>query len=481
MKLDKLLYGFFDVNKAAYTNINITGICTDTRDIKEGNLFFLQKGKHFDSHDKYKELENHVSAFISEREIDTSLPYFLVNDVNEVIGPIAAKFHGFPTEAMVNIAITGTNGKTSIASIISHILQGHKKSVGLIGTNGVFINDKALLENLKTPTTPPPLDLQKIAYELKLHQADYNTMEVTSHGLHFHRTKGINFKYRIFTNLTVDHLDFHRTMDEYFRAKSKLFTGANHYEYCILNKDSSYFNAMSDKCNGQLISYGTQEDADFRASNINLNEKYTMFDVTYKNETVRMKSPLIGAFNISNLLAAIAMTKLEGVSFESIQSYIESFHGIDGRMERIVINEKVVVVDFAHTPDALANALQTLSDIKRKKLITVFGCGGDRDNSKRPVMGKIAEKYSDYVIVTSDNPRTEDPDKILDEIINGMSRDVTRIPDRRKAIHAAINQAYSGDIILVAGKGHEKTQIVGTQEFIFDDIEVAKEVRLYNI
>src|SRR5699024_326205 len=202
--------------------------------------------------DKYKELEQKVSAFISEREIDTRLPYFVVNDANDVIGPIAAKFYGNPTESMVNIAITGTNGKTSVASIISHILQRHQKSVGLIGTTGIFINDKVLFKNSKTPTTPPPLDIQKISHELRLH-----------------------------------HADFHQTMDEYFNAKSKLFTEADQDEYCILNKDTSYFHAMKEKCNGRLISYGTLEDANFRASNIELNEKNTLFDVTYQHETVR--------------------------------------------------------------------------------------------------------------------------------------------------------------------------------------------------
>ena len=475
MKLNQLLHGFFDVDKVAYANIDVTGICTDTREVKDGHLFILQKGEHFDSHDKYKELEQKVSAFISEREIDTRLPYFVVNDANDVIGPIAAKFYGNPTESMVNIAITGTNGKTSVASIISHILQRYQKSVGLIGTNGIFINDKVLFKNSKTPTTPPPLDIQKISHELRLHHADYTTMEVTSHGLHFDRTKGIDFKYRVFTNLTVDHLDFHQTMDEYFNAKSKLFTEADQDEYCILNKDTSYFHAMKEKCNGRLISYGTLEKANFRASNIELNEKNTLFDVTYQNETVRMKSSLIGAFNISNLLAAIAVTRLEGIPLKCIQSYIESFHGIDGRMERIVKDDRVVVVDFAHTPDALEKALQTLSDIKRRKLITVFGCGGDRDDSKRPLMGEIAERYSDVVIVTSDNPRTEDPDEIMNDIAMGMIREVVCISDRREAIHLAIKQAYPGDIILIAGKGHEKTQIIGTEEFIFVDVAVAKE------
>lgn len=477
MNLHQLLNDLFDINNTEYKNIHVTGICTDTREVKEGNLFILQKGEHFDSHTKYKELEDKVVAFISEREIDTALPYFVVKDANDVIGPVAAKFYENPTEKMTNIAITGTNGKTSVASIITHILQAYEKKVGLIGTNGIFINEKKLMDNLKTPTTPPPLNLQKIANELKINDAAYNVMEVTSHGLYYNRTKGIKYKYRLFTNLTADHLDFHHTMDEYFNAKSQLFKEASKDEYCLLNKDSAYFDAMSEKCNGKVISYGTAEGADFRAINIELNEKDTIFDVIYQDEIIRMKSSLIGAFNISNLLAAIAVTALEGVPLNNIKSYVESFHGIDGRMERIVINDKVVVVDFAHTPDALENALKTLSDIKSNKLITVFGCGGDRDASKRPIMGEIAERYSDKVIVTSDNPRTEDPNKIINDIIKGIKTTVLQIPDRRQAIHSAIEEAHVGDIILIAGKGHEKTQIIGNEEFKFDDVEVAKEAK----
>lgn len=474
MKLNQLLSDFFDVSKEEYKAINVSGICTDTREVTKGDIFILQKGNNFDSHDSYKELENKVVAFISEREIETTIPYFVVEDANDVIGPIAAKFYGNPTQDMINIAVTGTNGKTSVTSIMSHILQEHHKHVGLIGTNGIFVNDRVLMENIKTPTTPPPLDLQKIAHELKLNHAEYNVMEVTSHGLHYDRTKGIDYKYRLFTNLTADHLDFHKTMAEYFKAKSKLFIEANHDDFCILNKDSDYFTALSKQCNGHVISYGVAQGADFRATNIELNEKNTAFDVSFEGETVRMESALIGMFNISNLLAAIAVTRLEGIPLQTIKSYVASFKGIPGRMERIVIDEKVIVVDFAHTPDALENALQTLADIKSKRLITVFGCGGDRDNSKRPVMGKISEQYSDKVIVTSDNPRTEDPDKIIKDITNGMTGVVDAISDRRDAIHFAINGADAGDIILIAGKGHEKTQIVGTEEFLFDDLEVAK-------
>ena len=474
MKLNQLLDDFFDMSNETYDDIHVSGICTDSREVNKGDLFILQKGENFDSHDVYQQLEDKVSAFISEKDIDTSVPYFVVEDANDIIGPIASNFFGNPTEDMVNIAVTGTNGKTSVTSIISHILKSHQKIVGLIGTNGVFVNDKELMENLKTPTTPPPLDVQKIANQLKLNHADYNIMEVTSHGLHYNRTKSIPYKYRLFTNLTVDHLDFHKTMDEYFKTKSKLFTESNQEDFCVLNKDSAYFTELNDLCNGTVVSYGEADGADFRATNIELDGKSTRFDVTYQGETVQIISPLIGSFNISNLLAAIAVTRLEGISLQSIKSYIHSFPGIAGRMERTIVDNKVIVVDFAHTPDALENALQTLSDIKSKQLITVFGCGGDRDRSKRPVMGKIAEEYSDKVIVTSDNPRTEDPNAIIDDIINGMTTEVHRISDRRNAIHFAIKEANVGDIILIAGKGNENTQIIGTREFLFDDLEVAK-------
>lgn len=474
MNLNQLLNHFFDMDKEEYKEINVSGICTDTREVSDGDLFILQKGERFDSHDVYKKLENKVSAFISEKEIDTNIPYFVVADANDIIGPVAATFYGNPTNDMINIAVTGTNGKTSVTSILSHIFQSHHKNVGLIGTNGIFVNDEPMMDNVKTPTTPPPLELQKIAYQMKKHQADYNIMEVTSHGLHFNRTKAIDYKYRLFTNLTVDHLDFHGTMENYFHAKSKLFIDAKQDEFCILNKDSSCFNELNKLSRGKVISYGASKGADVKASNIELNEKYTQFDVTYQNETVRMTSPLIGEFNISNLLAAIAVASLEGIHLHDIKLYVESFTGIAGRMERIVIDDKVIVVDFAHTPDALENALKTLAHIKRNKLITVFGCGGDRDVSKRPVMGEIAQKYSDHVIVTSDNPRTEDPQAIIKDITKGMTQEVDCISDRREAISFAISNAQAGDIILIAGKGHEKTQIVGTTEYAFDDVEVAK-------
>ena len=462
------------MDKEAYQDIDVLGICTDTREVNEGDLFILQKGEHFDSHDVYKELENKVSAFISEKKIDTNIPCFVVSDANDIIGPVASTFYGNPTNDMTNIAVTGTNGKTSVTSILSHIFRSHHKNVGLIGTNGIFVNNELIIDNPKTPTTPPPLELQKIAYEMQKHEADYNIMEVTSHGLHFNRTKGIDYKYRLFTNLTVDHLDFHGTMDEYFHAKSKLFMDANQDDSCILNKDSSYFNELSKLSRGKIVSYGESRAADFHASNIELNEKYTRFDVTHHHETVRITSSLIGEFNISNLLAAVAVARLEGLSLNEVKSYVESFTGIDGRMERIVIDNKVIVVDFAHTPDALENALKTLVYIKNNQLITVFGCGGDRDTSKRPVMGKIAEKYSDKMIVTSDNPRTEDPQAIIKDITEGMTKEVDCISDRREAIKTAISNAEAGDIILIAGKGHEKTQIIGTTEYTFDDVEVAK-------
>lgn len=477
MQLYSLLHRFFNLDEKAYKGIEVSGICTDTRELKKGDLFILQEGERVDTHDVYEQLEDKAVAFISEKKIDTQLPCFLVHDANEVIGPVAARFYGDPTENMTNIAVTGTNGKTSVTFILAHLLQAHEKNVGLIGTNGIYMNNESIVHNNKTPTTPPPLELQKIGHEFHQRAAHYNIMEVTSHGLHFDRAKSIDFTYRLFTNLTPDHLDFHPSMTAYFRAKSKLFVQAKQDEYCILNKDSTYFEELQQLSNGKVISYGTAAGADFRATNIELNEQYSLFDVTYADETIRMQSSLVGMFNIVNLLAAIAVARLEGIALTDIQAYLTTFTGIGGRMQRVILDDKVIVVDFAHTPDALENALQTLSAIKKNRLITVFGCGGDRDRAKRPVMGAIAEKYSDQVMLTSDNPRTEDPEAIIDDIVAGMTNEVERITDRRMAIHEAMNVAEPSDIILIAGKGNETTQIIGREEYLFDDIEVAKAYR----
>lgn len=475
MQLYSLLHCFFNLDENAYEGIKVSGICTDSRELQKGDLFILQEGERVDTHDVYKQLEEKAVAFISEKEIDTHLPCFLVHDANEMIGPVAARFYGNPTDTMTNIAVTGTNGKTSVTFILAHLLQAYEKNVGLIGTNGIYMNNESIFQNVKTPTTPPPLELQKIGHEFYQRAAHYNIMEVTSHGLYFDRAKSIDFTYRLFTNLTPDHLDFHPSMAAYFKTKSNLFAQAKQKEYCILNKDSTYFDELQQVSNGTVVSYGTAVGADFRATNIELTEQYSLFDVTYKGETVRMQSALVGMFNIANLLAAIAVARLEGMTLTDIQSYLITFTGIPGRMQRIIVDDKVIVVDFAHTPDALENALQTLCDIKRNRLITVFGCGGDRDRAKRPVMGAIAEKYSDQVIVTSDNPRTENPEAIIDDIISGMTNNVERITDRAKAIHMAMKMAEQKDILLIAGKGNETTQIIGREEYSFDDLEVAKE------
>lgn len=471
MKLGDLLADLFIVNEVD-KNIEITGISIDNRDVKHGDLFIFHKGEKFDSHSCYKSIEDKAQAFISEINLDTDLPQFRIEDTNDLIGLIAARFYGHPTEAMTNIAVTGTNGKTSVIKLISHLLRPTNKLIADIGTNGIFLNDIEIETNTKTPTTPPPLELQEIAYELKNKNSDYLLMEVTSHGLHMGRTLGIGFKYRLFTNLTKDHLDYHQTMEAYLKAKKILFDTANPSDFAIINADSKYAKKIVKDTQAQIITYALDVPADFRAINIEENELNTRFDLIYKDETIPFETELIGRYNVSNLLASIIVAYKEGLPWDAIQGAVNSFHGIKGRLQRVETSN--VFIDYAHTPDALENVLQTVKNVATGKVIVVFGAGGDRDKTKRPEMGIIAEENSHIPIVTSDNPRTEDPSAIIADILQGMKEKTLAIINRKDAIEQAIKLAEPDDVIIIAGKGQEEYQEINGVRHDFSDYEVAK-------
>ncbi len=471
MKLGDLLADLFLVNEAD-KNIEITGISIDNRDIKQGDLFIFHKGEKFDPHSHYKTVENKAHAFISETNLQTDLPQFITEDTNVLIGLIAARFYGYPTEAMTNIAVTGTNGKTSVIKLISHLLRPTNKLIADIGTNGIFLNDLEVESNTKTPTTPPPLELQKIADELKNKNSDYLLMEVTSHGLHMGRTLGIDFKYRLFTNLTKDHLDYHLTMENYLAAKKILFDTADSDEFAIINADSVYADKIVKDTQAETLTYALDVPADFRAINIEEDELITRFDLVYMEETIPFETELIGRYNVYNLLASIVVAYKEGLSWRVIQEAVKSFHGIKGRLQRVESSN--VFIDYAHTPDALENVLQTVKNVTTGRVIAVFGAGGDRDKTKRPEMGLIAEENSHIPIVTSDNPRTEDPSTIITDIVRGMKEKPLAIENRKDAIEQAIKLAKPEDVIIIAGKGQEEYQEVNGVRHDFSDYEVAK-------
>ncbi len=471
MPLGDLLAGLFSVNEAD-KNINITGISIDNRDVQPGDLFIFHKGDHFDPHTKFREIEKKAHAFISETPLDTNLPNYLINNTNDVIGLIAARFYDNPTESMTNVAITGTNGKTSVMKLISHLLSTTDKSVADIGTNGIFLNNQEFETNTKTPTTPPPLELQKIATELKKQNNDYLLMEVTSHGLDMGRTLGINFKYRLFTNLSKDHLDYHKTMDEYLNAKKILFDTAKADEIAIVNADSKYSKQIISDTKAEIITYALDAPADFKAINIEEDQFSTRFDLVFEDKQIAFETELIGRYNLYNILAAVIVAYQEGLTLEEIQTSIKSFKGIKGRLERVESSN--VFIDYAHTPDALENVLKTVSKVTTGKVISVFGAGGDRDKTKRPEMGLIAETYSDIPIVTSDNPRTEDPQLIIKDIVAGMNKEPLIYESRKSAIKEAINLAQANDIVIIAGKGQEEYQEINGVRYDFSDYKIAQ-------
>jgi len=471
MKLGDLLADLFTVNESD-KNIEITGISIDNRDVNKGDLFIFHKGENFDPHSDYQAIENKAHAFINEKHLNTDLPQFITEDTSHLIGLIAARFYGYPTESMTNIAVTGTNGKTSVIKLISHLLRPTNKLTADIGTNGIFLNDLEVESNTKTPTTPPPLELQKIAYDLKNKQSNYLLMETTSHGLHMGRTLGINFKYRLFTNLTKDHLDYHQTMDNYLAAKKILFDTANSDEFAIINADSDYAEKIAKDTKAQVLTYALEGPADFQAINLEEDELITRFDLVYKDKIIPFETELIGRYNVHNLLAAIIVAYKEGLSWQVIQDSVKSFHGIKGRLERVESSN--VFIDYAHTPDALENVLRTVKNVTTGRVIAVFGAGGDRDKTKRPEMGLIAEENSHIPIVTSDNPRTENPSEIITDIVQGMTQQPITFENRKDAIEHAIKLAKAEDVIVIAGKGQEEYQEVNGVRYDFSDYKIAK-------
>lgn len=476
-KLSTVLEGIFHVEDANQ-DIEITRVVSDTRELDDGCLFVFKKGAAFDSHSKLRDVEKKAAALIAERPLETDLPLYIVDDAYEVMGKVAANFNDKPADHMTNIAITGTNGKTSTALIIQHLFNGLDKHIGYIGTNGILLDGVSMTDNDKTPTTPPPIDLQNMMQDFYKNKADYTVIEATSQGLFFERLNSIHFKYRIFTNFTKDHLDFHKTMDGYFAAKMKLYDKMHDEDLAIINADIAERDEIKAAIqNGQILTYGLKQEADYAASEIELSDQGLSFTVNLKDQSARIQTRLTGTFNIYNLLAAIVVLHQEGYQLEDIAKQIATFTGISGRLEKVNSHKRHVYIDYAHTPDALENVLNTLKEFTKGKLISVFGAGGDRDKSKRSEMGKVSDDIADYTYVTSDNPRTENPEIIARNIIEGISsKDYKAILDRKEAITEAIQAASADDIIVIAGKGHETEQEVHGETFEFDDYKVAADV-----
>ncbi len=474
MQIKDLLKGIeiLNVNNSEILLSEVEDISFDNRNLKDNSVFFAYKGTSFDTHNVIDEIikSGKIKCVVCEKPLE-DFPYIIVNDGRKAFSIACANFFGTNDADLLKFAITGTNGKTTVSYIISAILRGAGHKIVRIGTTEYFAVDETYVaEN----TTPGAYDFHKVVNKGLQKGATALVAEVSSHALNQDRIYGFKFNIGIYTNLSGDHLDYHKNMEDYFAAKKKLFT-ENYTDLSIINIDCPYGKILKDELKN-CIRFSIKEKADFYVEKYNYDVEGIKAEIISAEEKYLIESDLIGEHNLSNILCAIAACEKAGINKSDIENGIKNLKNVPGRLEKFKIKNKYFVVDYAHTDDALGNVLKALNKIKLNKIITVFGCGGDRDKTKRPRMAKVAEKYSDIVIVTSDNPRTENPNQIIDDIAKGFDNKgrVYFEVDRRKAIALSDKLSNSGDIVLIAGKGHEDYQIIGKTKIHFDDREEVK-------
>ena len=485
MNLKDILDGVGRVSTFGPLDKEISALTVDSREAKDGTLFAAIRGEKADGHDYIDAARtNGASAILAERDVpqlyrDTWLQ---VPDSRKGIAEAADTYFGRPSDDLLVCGITGTNGKTTTAFILHHLLTEWKGRCGLIGT---VKYDTGLGAQPSSHTTPDWIAVQRLLSEMRTNGCRGVAMEVSSHALHQSRVHGVRFDAGIFSNLTQDHLDYHGTMEDYFMAKAGLFEhmvnqGGPKKPSAIINSEDPYGRRLVQMFEGKLniVKYGMGLTADFRATDMRTQVTGTQFTLEARGRTFLVRLPLIGRFNVYNALAAISAAWAMGLNLRETITNISRAPQVPGRMQSVADAKPFrVFVDYAHTPDALESALKTLKDLEPRRIITVFGCGGDRDKTKRPKMGAVAERLSSYSIVTSDNPRSEDPERIIAEIRTGMAGErVESIVDRREAITKAISLAGGGDVVLIAGKGHEQGQIFAKETLPFDDVRVAQQV-----
>ena len=461
---------------------SVESIAYDSRRVQRNGMFVALRGEKKDGHHFIDQaIEKGASVIVTEHEGAYPRATFLVvENTRTALADLSAVFYRYPARNLKLAAVTGTNGKTTTTFLIKHICEAAGLRCGLIGTVRYEIGER-VLPALRT--TPESLDLAELLAQIRDAGCRAAAMEVSSHALAQDRTRGLEWNVAVFTNLTQDHLDFHGTMASYFEAKAKLFTqlGAQQKKrtpVAIVNIDDRYGEQLLNKIdkNVRIITYGRSIRADFRASNPRVEFSGTSYQLDARGKSYLVRVPLIGTFNVSNSAAALAAANALGINLRDAVLSIGKSPQIPGRLELVPAKRQFqVFVDYAHTPDALGNVLRTLRELEPHRLITVFGCGGDRDRQKRPMMGDIVDQYADYAIITSDNPRTEDPDAIITEIEKGVrSTRYEKITDRTNAIDRAVALAQPRDIVLIAGKGHENYQEFADYTVPFDDVQVAR-------
>jgi UDP-N-acetylmuramoyl-L-alanyl-D-glutamate--2,6-diaminopimelate ligase len=469
MQIDSLIAALAPREVVGHVPVEIRDLAYDARAVEPGSLFFCVPGTHADGHDfAPRAVEAGAAALVVERPLGLPVPQLVVESTRAAMPVAADEFFGRPTEELQVAGVTGTNGKTTTAFLLYAILAAAGRRPGLLGTIESRVGGE---RRPAIRTTPEAIDLQR-AFREMLDAGDRSAaVEATSHGSALGRLERVRFSALVFTNLTQDHLDFHGTLEDYFDAKRRLFTEAR--PPAAVNVGDEHGRRLAEELRGrqELVTFGLAGDAEIRADELDLGPRGARF----RAGGIELETRLRGRFNVENVLGAVAAARLLGIDDDSIAYGVKELRGVPGRFEAVDEGQPfAVLVDYAHTPDSLENVLRTARDLAQNRVICVFGCGGDRDRGKRPLMGRIATELADVAIVTSDNPRSEEPDAIIAEILAGAA-DAEVEPDRREAIARAVESADEGDVVVIAGKGHEQGQQFADRTIPFDDREVARE------
>jgi len=460
-------------------NIEVNRIVIDSRKVKAGDVFICLEGLNVDGHNFIDSAFALGAAAIvagKDVKIPSSVTIVKVADTRAAMSIMAGNLHSWPSKKLKLMGVTGTNGKTSSTYFLEHVLTEAGKKTGLIGTVATKVGNEPVKTKFATSTTPDPVELQQIFGEMLSMGADSVVMEVSSHALELRKMEGLHFDVSIFTNLTQDHLDLHGTMENYAKAKARLFEIS-----CtsIINVDDKYGKFMIENAAEKIITYSVSSPSDLKALNVRYTSSSVGFGLNIDSELMDFEIPIPGRFTVYNALGAIGAALSLNIPVKVIQKALKNLNGVPGRIQSIPNNKGIgVYVDYSHTPDSLENILTSVREFCTGKLIVIFGCGGDRDRKKRSIMGEIAAKLSDFAVITSDNPRSEDPEAIIAEVEAGVkpiTSAYTKLTDRKEAIFYAVNMAKAGDCVIIAGKGHENYQEFADKTIHFDDAEEAAE------
>lgn len=468
MKLDILLEGI-NVLKKDSENIEVKDIKINSKEVERGDMFIALKGKSFDGNEFIDDaLKKGASVIVSENFVDKK-GFLQVEDARSFYAFACKNFFGKACDKLKIVVITGTNGKTTTTHITKETLQFSSKKVGEIGTLGA--NYSGHDGNIETGlTTPDPYTLHKLFKEMKEAGCEIVVMEGSAHALKLKKLDGIKFEIGVLTNITEDHLDYFESMDDYANAKLSLFD-RNRVKNGLICGDDERCRNFLEKSDLNLLSYGISENNDIFPKNLQKSFENTSFECNYQGECFEIRSPLIGEYNVQNTLASIGICKQLGLTNDEIARGINSLTGVEGRFNIIKFRDNNIIIDYAHTPDGLEKILKTAKDLSKGKVVLIFGCGGNRDKLKRPLMGEIASKFADEVIITSDNPRYENPMEIINEIKKGVNKNVITIEDRREAIEYALSNFTKNETIIIAGKGGEKYQEIKGNKLPFNDFD----------